>query len=42
MQVTEENVSEIGIRMTVTVEDANIEQAVQERLKAIRPTVKMA
>jgi trigger factor len=28
--------------MTVTVEDANIEQAIQERLKAIRPTVKLA
>jgi trigger factor len=42
MQVTVENVSELGRRMTVTVEDANIEQAVQERLKAIRPTVKMA
>ncbi len=42
MQVTVENVSELGRRMTVTVEDANIEQAVQERLKAIQPTVKMA
>src|SRR5690554_3682403 len=42
MQVTVENVSELGRRMTVTVEDANIEKAVQERLKAIRPTVKMA
>lgn len=42
MQVTVEKVSELGRRMTVTVEDANIEQAVQERLKAIRPTVKMA
>jgi trigger factor len=42
MQVTVENVSELGRRMTVTVEDANIEQAVQERLKSIRPTVKMA
>lgn len=42
MQVTVENVSELGRRMTVTVEDANIEQAVQERLKAIRPSVKMA
>jgi trigger factor len=41
MQVTVENVSELGRRMTVTVEDANIEQAVQERLKAIQPTVKM-
>ena len=34
--------SELGRRMTVTVEDANIEQAVQERLKSIRPNVKMA
>jgi trigger factor len=42
MQVTVENVSELGRRMTVVVEDANIGQAVQERLKAIRPTVKMA
>jgi len=42
MQVTVENVSELGRRMTVTVEDANIEQAVQERLKAIQPTVKMS
>jgi trigger factor len=42
MQVTVENVSELGRRMTVTVEDANIEQAVQERLKAIQPSVKMA
>jgi trigger factor len=42
MQVTVENVSELGRRMTVTVEDANIEQAVQERLKSIRPNVKMA
>ncbi|NOQ94764.1 MAG: trigger factor, partial [Methylophaga sp.] len=32
----------LGRRMTVTVEDANIEQAVQERLKAIQPTVKMS
>lgn len=42
MQVTVENVSELGRKMTITVEDANIEQAVQERLKAIRPSVKMA
>ena len=42
MQVTVENVNELGRRMTVTVEDANIEQSIQERLKAIRPTVKMA
>ncbi|MCX4191313.1 trigger factor [Methylophaga sp. OBS1] len=42
MQVTVENVSELGRRMTVTVEDANIEKAVQERLKSIRPNVKMA
>lgn len=42
MQVTVENVSELGRRMTVTVEDANIEQAVKDRLNAIRPTVKAA
>ncbi|WP_297810904.1 trigger factor [uncultured Methylophaga sp.] len=42
MQVSVENVSELGRRMTITVEDANIEQAVQERLKSIRPQVKMA
>ena len=42
MQVTVENVSELGRRMTVTVEDANIEQSVQERLRSIRPQVKMA
>jgi trigger factor len=28
--------------MTVTVEDVNVDQAVQERLKAMQPTVKMA
>ncbi|PCH66115.1 MAG: trigger factor [Gammaproteobacteria bacterium] len=42
MQVTVEKVSELSRRMTVTVEDANIEQAVQDRLKAMQPTVKMA
>ncbi len=42
MQVTVENVSELGRKMTVTVEDANIEQAVQKRLASIRPSVKMA
>lgn len=42
MQVTVENVSELGRKMTVTVEDANIEQAVQKRLVSIRPNVKMA
>jgi trigger factor len=42
MQVTVENVNELSRRMTVTVEDANIEQAIQERLKAMQPTVKMA
>lgn len=42
MQVSVENVSELGRRMTVTVEDANIEQAVQDRLKSIRPQVRMA
>jgi trigger factor len=42
MQVTVENVSELGRRMTVTVEGANIKKAIQERLKAIRPTVKTA
>jgi len=42
MQVTVENVSELGRRMSVTVEDANVDQAVQERLKAIQPTVKMS
>ncbi|HET8808133.1 MAG TPA: trigger factor [Methylophaga sp.] len=42
MQVTVENVSELGRKMTVTVEDANIEQAVQKRLASIRPNVKMA
>ena len=42
MLVTVENVSELSRRMTVTVEDANIGQAVQERLKAMLPTVKMA
>jgi trigger factor len=42
MQVTVENVNELGRRMTIVVEDANIEQTVQERLKSIRPTVKMA
>ncbi len=42
MQVTVENVSELGRRMTITVEDANIEQTVQDRLNAIRPTVKMS
>ncbi len=42
MQVTVENVSELGRRMTVTVEDANIEQAVNTHLNAIRPNVKAA
>ena len=42
MQVTVENVSELSRRMTVTVEDANIEQTIQERLKAIQPTIKAA
>ncbi len=42
MQVTVENVNELGRRMVVTVEDANIQQAVQDRLNAIRPTVKMS
>ncbi|MBL4638396.1 MAG: trigger factor [Proteobacteria bacterium] len=42
MQVTVEKVSELSRRMTVIVEDANIEQAVQDRLKAMQPTVKMA
>ncbi len=42
MQVTVENVSELGRRMTVTVEDANVEQTIQDRLNAIRPTVKAA
>ena len=42
MQVTVENVSELGRRMTVTVEDANVEQSIQERLKAVQPTMKAA
>ncbi len=42
MQVTVENVSELGRRMTVTIDDANIEQAIAERLIAIRPSVKMS
>jgi len=42
MQVTVENVSELSRRMTVTVEEANIEQTIQERLKAIQPTIKAA
>jgi trigger factor len=42
MQVTVENVSELGRKMTITVEDANIEQAVEKRLVSIRPTVRMA
>ena len=42
MQVTVENVSELGRRMTVTVEDANIEQTIQDRLIAIRPNMKAA
>ena len=40
MQVTVENISELGRRMTVTVEDANVEQSVQQKLKSIRPTMK--
>ena len=42
MQVTVEKVSELGRRVTVTVEDANIEQTVKDRLNTIRPTVKAA
>lgn len=40
MQVTVENISELGRRMTVTVEDANVEQSVQDKLKSMRPTMK--
>lgn len=42
MQVTVENVSELGRKMTITVENANIEQAVEQRLASIRPSVRMA
>ena len=42
MQVAVKNVSEIGREMTITVEDVNIDDAVQQRLKAIAPTVRMA
>ena len=42
MQVTVENVSELGRRMTVTIDDANIGQSIAERLIAIRPSVKMS
>ncbi|AFJ03790.1 Cell division trigger factor [Methylophaga frappieri] len=42
MQVTVENVSELGRKMTITVEDVNIKEAVQQRLASIRPKVKMA
>lgn len=42
MQVTVENVSELGRRMTVTVEDAKLAQTVQQRLQAMRPRVKAA
>ena len=42
MQVTVEKVSELGRRMTVTVEDTNIEKTIQERLIAIRPNMKAA
>lgn len=42
MQVTVEDVSALGRRMTVTVENANIEESVQQRLKSILPTVKVA
>ncbi len=42
MQVAVKNVNEIGREMTITVEDINIDDAVQQRLKAIAPTVKMA
>lgn len=42
MQVTVEKVSELSRKMTVTVEGANIEQTIQERLIAIRPNMKAA
>ncbi len=42
MQVAVKNVNEIGREMTITVEDINIDEAVQQRLKAIAPSVKMA
>jgi trigger factor len=42
MQVTVENVSELSRRMTVTVEDTNVEQTIQQRLKAIQPNMKAA
>ena len=41
MQVTVENVSEFKYRMTITVADANIEQTIVDRLKAMRPKVRM-
>ncbi len=42
MQVTVENVSELSHRTTITVDDANIEQTISERLNIMRPKLKMA
>lgn len=42
MQVTVKDVSELGREMTITIEDANIEQQIATRLKALAPTIKMA
>lgn len=42
MQVTVENTSDLGRKMTIVVEDANIEQKIQQQLESVRPTARMA
>lgn len=42
MQVTVEKTSDLGRKMTIVVEDVNIEHKIQQQLESIRPTAKMA
>ena len=42
MQVSVENTADLQRRMTITLDDANIQQQVEQRLSALRPNVKKA
>lgn len=42
MQVTVEKTSDLGRKMTIVVEDANIEEKIQQQLESVRPTARMA
>ncbi|HAQ50898.1 MAG TPA: trigger factor [Gammaproteobacteria bacterium] len=42
MQVSVENTADLQRRMTITLDDANIQQQVEQRLSALRPNVKIA